>query len=195
LQQRGVRRVEAILDAAAAILVEDGIGALTMHGIARRSGTTIGSMYHFFTDVASVLTALSARHAQGLMTLIESVDAANVRWARISAAVAVDRFLHPLLRYVRAHPDLLPILRHVRAPQSDPDRLQLLAILTSLIERIVAARKPALSSAARKARAATIIAIIDGVAQRSALTISPSRGVMTSELKRALVAYLNAGGE
>ena len=57
---QGVTR-EAILDAAQALLDEDGDAALTMRALAARLGVTPMSLYHHLPDRAGLLQALSAR--------------------------------------------------------------------------------------------------------------------------------------
>ena len=68
-QERGQRRVDAILDAAAELVAAGGIAAATMHRVAQRSRTAIGSMCHFFPDREAVLRALALRHTQALRAL------------------------------------------------------------------------------------------------------------------------------
>jgi AcrR family transcriptional regulator len=57
---QGVTR-DAILDAALALLDEDGNGGLTMRTLAARLGVTPMSLYHHVTDRAGLLRALSDR--------------------------------------------------------------------------------------------------------------------------------------
>ncbi|MDQ2711302.1 MAG: TetR/AcrR family transcriptional regulator, partial [Acidobacteriota bacterium] len=47
-QERGERRVAALLEAAAAEIAEMGCEGATMSGIAERAGACIGSLYQFF---------------------------------------------------------------------------------------------------------------------------------------------------
>lgn len=61
-QRRGRARVEAVLDACAILLWEEGPGELTMHKLAKRAKTSIGSLYHFFPDKDAVIDALCQRH-------------------------------------------------------------------------------------------------------------------------------------
>ena len=52
-QARGERRVNAVLDATAELLVERGYDALTLTEVAERSGSAIGSLYHYFSNNVS----------------------------------------------------------------------------------------------------------------------------------------------
>lgn len=60
-QARSRRRVEGILDAAAALVVEQGVEALTTRGIARTAGVPVASLYQYFADKDAVLLALTER--------------------------------------------------------------------------------------------------------------------------------------
>ena len=59
-QARARQRVNIILDAAAAEFAAVGYEAATTNAIARRAGTSIGSLYQFFPNKEAVLEALSS---------------------------------------------------------------------------------------------------------------------------------------
>jgi len=60
-QERSRRRVAQVLDAAARIVVEDGIEALSTREIAAAAGVPIATLYQYFADKESVLLALAQR--------------------------------------------------------------------------------------------------------------------------------------
>lgn len=60
-QERSRRRVERILDAAASLVVERGVEALTTRDIAEAAGVPVASLYQYFADKDDVLVALVAR--------------------------------------------------------------------------------------------------------------------------------------
>jgi AcrR family transcriptional regulator len=62
--------VEAILDAAAAILAEGGYAALTTNHLAERAGVSIGSLYHYFPNKEAIITKLAERMAERAATLL-----------------------------------------------------------------------------------------------------------------------------
>jgi len=191
LQERGQRRVDAILDAAATIVAERGVAGVTVHGVARRARTAIGSMYHFFPDLEAVLGALAERHAQTMRAELEAVSDAPVDWGALPLPAAVDGFLDPLLTYIDRHPDVLRVLRRPGRPGGDRRRNpELEALLLQMADRIVRARTPAASPAARAARAATMLALVDGVLTRTERVPAPPASTMMRELKRAIVGYL-----
>ena len=198
-QERGLRRVDAILDAAAALITTDGIAGVTMHRVAQHSGTTIGSMYHFFPDREAVLRALAERHTEQLRTLITEAEREGAaRWSQLSTAEAVDRYLDPFLRYVDHHPDLLPLGRFARASgwtahrSAEMDRL-----IIQQAEAVIASRVPDASRAELTTRAVTMTAMVEGVMGAAARQATPARSApsvaaIRQELRRALVAYLDS---
>jgi AcrR family transcriptional regulator len=60
-QERSRRRVEKILDAAAVVVVRDGVEALSTQEIAREAGVPVASLYQYFADKDDVLLALAGR--------------------------------------------------------------------------------------------------------------------------------------
>jgi AcrR family transcriptional regulator len=190
-QQRGQARVDAILDAAAAMIAEDGLASATMHRIAQRSGTTIGSMYHFFADVSAVVEALAERIEQDIQSLLLAVDAAAIDWAALTTEEAVDAFLDPTIEYAGDHPELFEVLRTRVKPEA-PGLARIDALMLELTGQIVAARLPKLSRSDRIARSTAVLGVIGGISRRADEVPSPPRRTMTREMKRVLVAYLDA---
>lgn len=107
-QARGKARVEAVLDATAAIIREFGLAGITMHGVAKRAKTPIGSLYHFFSDQSALLSALRDRHREALNGLHKTVRATPAEmWASLTPDAAIDRLVTPFIDYLEANPDCL----------------------------------------------------------------------------------------
>ena len=60
-QERSRRRVEAILDAAARIVVAEGVDAVGTRSIADLAGVPVASLYQYFADKDDILLALVER--------------------------------------------------------------------------------------------------------------------------------------
>ena len=60
-QERSRRRVEEMLDAAARLVVEQGVDALSTRDIATAAGAPVASLYQYFADKEDVLLALAER--------------------------------------------------------------------------------------------------------------------------------------
>lgn len=113
-QARGRERVAAILDACARLIVIEGIAQVTMHGMARNTGTSIGSLYHFFPDKQSVLDALGERHIQALAVITEELMAIDDSvWIEESAGDVIARLVLPILQYSERHRDLVSMISPV----------------------------------------------------------------------------------
>jgi AcrR family transcriptional regulator len=61
---KGAERRERFLDAAAQIVIEQGVAAVTMDGVAHLTGVTKALGYRYFTDRDDLLTALFDRETQ-----------------------------------------------------------------------------------------------------------------------------------
>ena len=72
-QARSQAMVEAILDAAARVLTEQGYARLTTNLVAERAGVSIGSLYQYFPNKESLVSALHARHVGQMHEVIASV--------------------------------------------------------------------------------------------------------------------------
>ena len=63
-QERARATVEAILEAAAYILVKDGWGKFTTNSVAERAGVNIGSLYQYFPNKDSIVAELQRGHIE-----------------------------------------------------------------------------------------------------------------------------------
>ena len=187
-QRRGEQRVEAILDAAAALIAEHGAERLTVQALADRARTSKGSLYHFFPDLAAVLCALADRHAGAITALTAALVAdRDIPWPRLTLAEAIDRFLSPL-SYIEAHPDLLALARTPLVADATTRRLM---PIRDLARHILEQRCPALSAERRLAAASTMVAMVDGVVGYALRSDDVCSRLMIAELHCALCAYLS----
>jgi AcrR family transcriptional regulator len=74
-QARARATREAILAAAAQILVQEGLEAATTNYIAQRAGVSIGSLYQYFPSKEAVIFALVERHVQKMQRQLEETIA------------------------------------------------------------------------------------------------------------------------
>jgi Transcriptional regulator len=186
-QERGERRVEAILDAAAALIADGGAESLTMQALADRARTSKGSLYHFFPDLPSVLCALADRHTTAITVIsAEMIADRSIHWATLSLADTIERFLTPL-SYLEAHPDLLALARTSLVRGNTTRRL---TPYRDLAAHILKQRCPTLGARQRLAAASTMVAIVDGVVGYALRSDDVRPTQMMIELRRALCAYL-----
>lgn len=85
-QERSRRRVEDILDAAARLVVERGVEALTTRDIAEAAGAPVASLYQYFADKEDVLLALAQRDMDEMDTQV-ATDLAELRELSVASVV------------------------------------------------------------------------------------------------------------
>ena len=74
-QDRSRATVEAIVEAAARILVKDGYDAFTTNRVAAKAGVSIGSLYQYFPNKEALIGELQRRHVEDLEHGIEEMAA------------------------------------------------------------------------------------------------------------------------
>lgn len=189
---RGQRRVDVILDAASALLIEGGVEGLTIESVAKRSGTSKSSMYHFFSDLDGIISALGDRHIAAMVEYEKARDLETINWGSLTVEEVVDRYLDPLQAYHAAHPDLILVMRLSGSRCQESSGGGLTACELARAERIIAARLPRMKAADRRARAGTMLALVCGVMESSGDPTMPQQTVMLRELRTVLRAYLRA---
>jgi len=104
----GHLRREAMIDAASAILSEIGEDGLTLHAAAQRANSSVGSMYHFFSDRDQLLRAVADRHRTALCEITApNHDIPPQDWQAMPADALIRRLFQAPLDYFAAHPDAL----------------------------------------------------------------------------------------
>lgn len=132
-RSNGVRRREAILKAAADIISDVGIVGLTLHAAAQRAKSSIGSMYHFFSDKDQLLTALRDQHRQDMDELMSHVSSIpDDQWVQMTADDVVDTVFGRPIQYYLEHPFALE-LHQLHEGQSIDEFM-------ALLEKVMVAR-------------------------------------------------------
>ena len=123
VQARAAHRIEALLDAAAAVVVDHGVEHLTTALVAERAGASIGTVYRYFPDRVAVLVALAERNLERIRFAIERVlGAEHATWPdamEAMVAAMIDTFREvPSFRMLRTGEglDLGPHHRDAVAP-------------------------------------------------------------------------------
>ncbi len=107
-QQRSIDRVESILTAAKALIIEKGSAGLKIQDIALRAGITAGSMYQYFPNKAAIIHALGQQYldlVNGMLkaslvkkpeTLQDCVDTLHVLFDQFHALNCHDPVIHDI---------------------------------------------------------------------------------------------------
>jgi AcrR family transcriptional regulator len=138
-QSRGRRRVDDLLDAAAAEINTVGYGAATMCSIAARAGASIGSLYQFFPNKVAIVQALRRRYCDEFELMWEPLasEAGHLSWEGLAV-----RLVDSTVVFVERHPAFLALLdapASTHAPTAGRERFQ------RLVAAMLLARQPATS--------------------------------------------------
>jgi len=193
-QQRGQKRIDEILDAAATLVEEVGTEGVTVGAISARAGASKGSMYHFFPDRESVLIALVERHVEALRASLEAEREARTAQAAVgSADEAVRAFLEPIDAYVHRHPDLTRILREpANLKRFGDQRSRLSEMVEAHAAWMLRLRHAAMDAATVNRAAAAMLAIVSGMRSERVLAAAGSLEAVAREMRRALAAYVES---
>jgi len=187
-QGRARETVEAILQAAAYILVRDGWGKFTTNRVAERAGVNIASLYQYFPNKESIVAELQRRHIEKGRTaypdrIAQLRSQPSLRAALrilIDGAVAEHR-INPKLHKVFT--EELP--RASRRVHGDRDE-QLIARLASILEPY-GIQVPDLDIALFLFRVTTHAAIHEAASERPELLSNP---LFADELITLIERYL-----
>lgn len=183
-QKRGQARVDVVLNTAAEMIAEEGLAAVSMHALARRAQTSIGSLYHFFPDLDSVLDALSERHRSAMQVIArQQMKTPAAVWQQLSPAEATEQLVMPYLAYLQAHVDYLPLL-HDRTPAHE------VSAFIHSIRQVLDARLPGLSSGEREIGATLLHAVAVGTLWMGFRTNPNRLDIYLQGIPRLMSAYL-----
>lgn len=189
-QARGRERVATILDACARLILVESSDKLSMHMIAKEAGTSIGSMYHFFSDRQAVLIALGERHLDAIGQVTDEIMAiSETQWVQADSAQVVEWLVMPVLRYIEGQPDFMLMISPgfsagpLRAPT-------LQAEIEALYARVLALRTPTLKGAQLQRTVRTLFGLPLGLIQITLSNSEFKREILLEEAPTALAAYL-----
>lgn len=128
----------ALIDAAVALIEEQGVGALTLREVARRAGVTHAAPYRHFADKSAILAAVAAEGFRALAAGAEREMAretsARRRFLRSGVAYVMFAVQHPAHFRVMFGPD--------RAAAQDPTRCEASGdAFQQLLDCVVACQK------------------------------------------------------
>lgn len=138
-QSRGRRRVDTLLDSAAAEISDAGYEAATMSSIADRAGASIGSLYQFFPNKPAIVQALRARYCQEFEILWEPI---GLESKNLSLERLVARMVDSTVAFMARHPAFLALLD---APCDTRAHSEVRARFQELVAGFLRARRPRMS--------------------------------------------------
>lgn len=189
-QTRGRARVEAVLDACATLLWEEGPAELTMHKLAKQATASIGSLYHFFPDKDAVIDALCQRHMAAMNGITGELDQiSSAQWRGMSAQAVIESLARPYFHYIDTHPEMLVIISNSMGSKTE-DAPALRRTIHANYEKVLGLRMPALDTARLKTISYVLYNIPVGALQSLQDNNDYRERVLRTELIHAMVAYL-----
>ena len=195
-QARAQTTFDAIVEAAARILVEQGQGHLTTNAIAERAGVSVGSLYQYFPNRQAIVRALLERELGRAEAMRPAVldDASQPPQRRLRAAVDWHFDVHA------GRPALSRTLQRLAAAHLPADELRRLDALRAartaqLIETLGVG--PEVDRDAAAFLVATCLAAITEAtttARPAALRSAPLREEVTAMLSRYLLGGAAGNG-
>lgn len=187
-QERGERRVEEILDAAAAVIAEVGVEGATTNAIAERAESSVGSLYHFFPHKDAIVLALAERYDAELRRLTEAAMTGDA--TRIPVAEMVDGIVTPMARFMERNPAYMPVYYAVRDPRNPGCMTaELTDTIVGLVARLMAARAPDVPPQTRRLQAGVAVELVHRMLEYAWSSPPAQRPGILQELKRLLALY------
>lgn len=189
-QDRGQRRVDRLLEAAAEVIAEVGVDAATTNAIAARAETSVGSLYQFFPNKDAIVQALAARYATAFEQLKDRVVSLEV------AGLPLDQMMRGIIEPIADYCFANPAYRHVYAATNNPsvgqsaEEARLHAAVVTRVEAIIARRCPWVPAGQRLATARVQVETVHAVLFYVQSVPLEERSVLADELVRMLVCAL-----
>lgn len=187
-QVRSQARVGRLLDAAAKLIAQRGVEALTMAAVGHAAETAPGSLYQFFPNREELVNALVRREAARVEACVSTALAAWVQGPRRDAATLVDALLTPMRALYCAHPAWGELL-HALARRGEPGEVE-----QALDEAVLDQFGEALTLLAPNmpVGAANLAARVVLDLGHTGLLSTRNDELMFLEVQRCLAAYLEA---
>ena len=188
-QARSLATVEAILDAAAHILDNQGPGAFTTNLVAARAGVSIGSLYQYFANKDELLLALMRREyerlAEGLRRALVQTEGAPFEEAvavMLDETVGSGRPSYRVMRAVEAECRRIGDLSAFAGVEAETKDLH-----DRFFRRFV---RDDCSADEFDTASEDIVHLIHGIMRSDRFRPAPTPQALEVRLKRAIVGYL-----
>jgi AcrR family transcriptional regulator len=185
-QERATRRLAKFLDVAAVLFAELGYEATTMTAIAERSGSGIGTLYHYFPDKQCMASALFSQYAQQVEAhwnpLIEQAET-------LSHTAFAERFLERVVEFLRERPAYVQLLSAPIRFSRDPAARRALRVA---IANAFRAKDSSLTSERAMLAANVTLQMVKGMTALYAEAGPKDKPLIIAEYKKALTLYLGS---
>lgn len=189
-QSRSRATVEAILDATAHILLNDGLAATSTNRVAEKAGVSIGSLYQYFPNKNALIGALRRRHAEAMRaTILQLAGPA----ASAPVPEAVRSFIHAVMQAHRIDPQLHRILAQ-EAPRTDfaDSRGDIDHDLRNVVCALLTSRRDEILPTDLALAAAMLVRLTDALIHAAVIDnmLDASAQAVEDEIVRVVLRYL-----
>lgn len=188
-EARGERRVQQLLDAAAAVFARSGYAAASTNAIAREAGCLPGTLYQFFPNKEAVAVELGRRYNHELHeTNSEAFTAAN---AALPLDALLDAALDPVIDFCAANPGFEVLLQSADAPGLVAEEHEAVhTTIVAAVEGMLTLRAPELSGTEIALTTTMSFSIFKAGLELFMSAGDAERETYRREIKRALFGYL-----
>jgi AcrR family transcriptional regulator len=183
-QARAQHTVNAMIEASARILEEQGHGGFTTNAVAELAGASIGTLYQYFPDKDALLGALIARETS---RLVEEVEAARMV---ATGRRALDGLIEAAVRHQVRRPRLARLLdfEEARLPLDADTQLVRAKIVTLLAD--ILSRRDLPQQSDMPSAAGDVLAIIRGMLDAAGERGEEGQAPLIVRVRRAVLGYL-----
>lgn len=189
-QDRGQRRIERILDAAAEVIAEAGVEGASTNAIAARAATSVGSLYQFFPNKDAIVQALAARYTREFERLKERVMAPEV--ADRPLTEMMRGIVDPIMEFCARNPAYRHVFAATTAPgaRRSPEEAAIHDAVVRRVEALIARRTPWIPPTQRHVTAVVQVETVHEVLFYAQGQPPEEGAAIVAELVRMLVAAL-----
>jgi AcrR family transcriptional regulator len=185
-QKRAIQRLANFLDVAALLFAEIGYETTTMTAIAERSGSGIGTLYHYFPDKQSMAFALLNQYAQKLEAYWKPLMEQS---KTLSHTAFAETFLERVIEFLRERPAYLQLVAAPIQFSRDPAARRTLRVA---IAKAFQAKNPSVTNEKAMVAANITLQMVKGMTTLYAEAGPREKPLIISEYKKALTLYLGS---
>jgi AcrR family transcriptional regulator len=186
VQERGRRRVQQLLEAAALVISEVGVDNATTNAIAARAQTSVGVLYKFFPNKQALVEAMAQKYVKEIEGLIAQQEHEGI--AQRPLRDVIEWLVNATVVFHKANPAFHHVCRAVRGTNTGGS-IALLDHTKYVVSHLLTLRRPTVGTA--QALQATIVVEAAHALIVHACTLpAQDRARLTDETVILLTRYL-----
>lgn len=182
-QERARQTLEAILEAAARVLLERGYGGATTNRIAEVAGVSVGTLYEYFANKEEVFEAVIQREIEVLVQALQTQPPAPTEASIVEALTGI---IAAGMGAMRHGPELYRSLEQVPGASFRRQLGEARTELTGFVRQLLESRRPELRVENLDIAAFVVVSAIEGIAANA------SREFLNEALAREMTALLES---